>query len=157
MLEVGIGTGIALPLYRASARVVGIDPCEAMLARAAARVRRLGLGHVTLAAMDGERMDFADGSFDAVVAMYIVSVAADPARLLAEMRRVCAPGGEIVVLNRLSEHRPPAWIEAAAAHFGFRLAVPPAVLAPLNGLAVVERRRLTRLTDVHLLRFRKAP
>jgi len=49
--------------------------------------------------MDAERMTFADDSFDKVVAMYVVSVAPDPKRLLEEMRRVCRPGGDLYIVN----------------------------------------------------------
>jgi len=58
-----------------------------MLARAEPRRQRLGLDHVTLRCLDAEHMDFPDDSFDKVVAMYVVSVAPDPVRLVNEMRR----------------------------------------------------------------------
>ena len=100
ILEVGVGTGLSLPLYPANVRVTGIDLCPEMLARASARRRRLGHANVeTLQVMDAEHMDFPDDVFDCVVAMYVASVVPDPARLLSEMKRVCQPGGNIFVLN----------------------------------------------------------
>lgn len=99
ILEVGVGTGIALPLYPRGARVTGIDISREMLTRAQARKARSGLDNVTLHCMDAERMAFPDDSFDKVVAMYVASVVPDPVRLASEMRRVCRPGGEIFIVN----------------------------------------------------------
>src|SRR3970282_1134405 len=101
ILEVGVGTGLSLPLYPPGAQVTGIDISEEMLARARARTARDALKQVTaLLRMDAERMHFRDNSFDKVVAMYVVSVVPSPARLVAEMRRVCRPGGELYIVNR---------------------------------------------------------
>ena len=49
--------------------------------------------------MDGENLCFANGEFDVVVASYVMSVAPHPRRCLAEMERVCKPGGIVVVCN----------------------------------------------------------
>jgi phosphatidylethanolamine/phosphatidyl-N-methylethanolamine N-methyltransferase len=100
VLEVGVGTGLSLPMYPAGVRVAGIDLSGAMLSQAGERRRedaRLGL--VDLCQMDAERMGFADESFDKVVAMYVASTVPHPPRLVAEMRRVCKPGGGLYVLN----------------------------------------------------------
>jgi phosphatidylethanolamine/phosphatidyl-N-methylethanolamine N-methyltransferase len=99
ILEVGVGTGLSLPLYPRTVRVVGIDVSPHMLARAQAQKLGRGLDHVELHCMDAERMTFEDDSFDKVVAMYVVSVAPDPKRLLQEMRRVCRPGGDLYNVN----------------------------------------------------------
>lgn len=99
ILEVGVGTGLSLPLYPRTVRVTGVDISPEMLEVAAARARRNHLGHVTLRCVDGERLDFPEDSFDKAVAMYVVSVAPDPVRLLNEMRRVCRPHGEIFIVN----------------------------------------------------------
>jgi phosphatidylethanolamine/phosphatidyl-N-methylethanolamine N-methyltransferase len=100
VLEVGVGTGLSLPLYRKDMRVVGIDLSAEMLDRARARVAREGLDQVEdLIEMDAEELAFPDHSFDAVVAMYTASVVPHPDRMLAEMRRVCVPGGDIVIVN----------------------------------------------------------
>lgn len=104
VLEVGVGTGLSLPLYPSNVNVTGVDISEEMLARATARKQRLGLDNVTLHCQDAEHMDFPDDSFDKVVAMYVVSVAPDPVRLVGEMRRVCKPGGELYIVNHF--HRP---------------------------------------------------
>ncbi len=100
ILEVGVGTGLSLPLYPAHAQVTGIDISPEMLARARARCERAGLAQVVaLEQMDAEHMRFPDNSFDKVVAMYVASVVPHPARLVEEMRRVCRPGGELYVVN----------------------------------------------------------
>jgi phosphatidylethanolamine/phosphatidyl-N-methylethanolamine N-methyltransferase len=107
VLEVGVGTGLSLPLYPPDAQVHGIDICHAMLTRAKARIARERLGQAAgLYRMDGERMGFADDSFDKVVAMYVVSVAPDPVRLLDEMRRVCKPQGELYIVNHFLHPNP---------------------------------------------------
>lgn len=100
ILEVGVGTGLSLPLYPPGVRVTGIDISREMLARAHARKTRLHLDQVTaLRLMNAESMQFPDDSFDKVVAMYVVSVVPCPARLVSEMRRVCRPGGELFMVN----------------------------------------------------------
>ena len=99
ILEVGVGTGLSLPLYPPTVQVTGVDISPEMLARAMARAHRHDLGHVTLRCLDAAHMDFPDDCFDKVVAMYVVSVAPDPVRLVNEMRRVCRPRGEIYIVN----------------------------------------------------------
>lgn len=103
VLEVGVGTGLSLPLYPRGVHVTGIDISPDMLQRARARALRKGLEQaVSLEVMDAEQMRFPDNSFDKVVAMYVVSVAPHPVRLVEEMRRVCKPGGELFILNHFS-------------------------------------------------------
>lgn len=107
ILEVGVGTGLSLPLYPQHVRVTGIDISREMLAKARARVTEGGLAHVEgVIEMDAENMQFADSSFDKVVAMYVASVVSDPVRLVDEMRRVCRPGGEIVIVNHFRSRNP---------------------------------------------------
>lgn len=100
VLEVGVGTGLSLPLYPPEVEVVGIDICPEMLEKARARREREGLDNVTLLeVMDAEQMRFADHSFDKVVAMYVASVVPHPEKLVNEMRRVCRAGGELFIVN----------------------------------------------------------
>lgn len=100
VLEVGVGTGLSLPLYKKSVRVTGIDISPEMLERAAALKERHKLENVVaLEEMDAEQMEFPGNSFDKVVAMYVVSVVPDPVRLIEEMRRVCKPKGELFIVN----------------------------------------------------------
>ena len=107
VLEVGVGTGLSLPLYPQSARVVGIDISRDMLDQARLRLARDGLANVAeLMVMDAENMAFEDDSFDKVVAMYVASVVPDPKRLVDEMRRVCKPGGRIFMVNHFHSRNP---------------------------------------------------
>ncbi len=103
VLEVGVGTGLALPNYRRDLAVTGIDFSEDMLAKAQVKVEKRGLGHVkNLKQMDARSLDFPDASFDIVVAMHIISVVPDPERVMAEMVRVCKSGGLIVITNHFA-------------------------------------------------------
>src|SRR6201984_3773823 len=103
ILEVGVGTGLSLPYFRADSRVTGIDVSAEMLAKAQRRAKRLRLAHVEgLHVMDAENLEFADSAFDTVLALYVASVVPSPARFAAEMHRVCIPGGTIVVVNHFT-------------------------------------------------------
>ena len=117
VLEVGVGTGLALPCYNASKRVTGIDLSADMLRLARRRVAQEGLATVdTLREMDAEHMDFADASFDIAVAMFVASVVPHPRLLLAEMRRVVRPGGHLLFVNHFAAERGPRlWVERAVA------------------------------------------
>ncbi len=102
ILEVGVGTGLSLPSYGRSNRIVGIDISEPMLAKARERVQRQTLSHVeAIKQGDAERLDFADGSFDVVVAQYVVTAIPNPERALNEFVRVVRPGGEIILTTRI--------------------------------------------------------
>jgi len=106
ILEVGVGTGLSLPYFRADSQVTGIDISEEMLAKARDRVERERLSQVAgLHVMDAEHLDFEDNSFDAVLALYVASVVPNPAELAAEMRRVCIPGGTIVLVNHFTSNK----------------------------------------------------
>jgi phosphatidylethanolamine/phosphatidyl-N-methylethanolamine N-methyltransferase len=74
VLEVGVGTGLALPHYSAAKRVTGIDLSADMLARARERVANLGLTHVeALLEQDAEATGFADARFDIAACMFVAS------------------------------------------------------------------------------------
>ena len=101
VLEVGVGTGLSLSLYRRDLKVTGIDISPEMLARA--RQRAAALPNVDgLLEMDAQNLTFPDGCFDAVVAMYVAAVVPDMNRLFSELKRVCAPGGHVLVLNHIA-------------------------------------------------------
>ena len=105
VLEVGIGTGLNLPIYPARCRLTGIDLSEEMLRKAHEKVAELGLTNVSLRPMDATVMEFDDNEFDSSVATYTISAVPDPVSVLREMRRVVTPGGSIVVLNHFRSER----------------------------------------------------
>lgn len=124
LLEVGVGTGLTLFKYPSSTQLVGIDLSDEMLDRARTRAARMPDRKITLRAMDAECMDFPDQSFDCVTVPYVLSVTPDPAKLIAELQRVCRKGGTIIVLNHFSGSR--FWwfleraVRAVADKIGFR-------------------------------------
>lgn len=125
ILEVGIGTGINAPLYPRECQVTGIDFSASMLDKARQRVEQKGLSNVRLMEMDAARLSFPDNSFDVVYAPYVISVVPDPVRVVGEMRRVCRPGGKIIVLNHFRSPNPLlARLERAISpftvHIGFK-------------------------------------
>jgi phosphatidylethanolamine/phosphatidyl-N-methylethanolamine N-methyltransferase len=106
VLEVGVGTGINASLYPSNCSVTGIDLSEPMLEKARERVERQGLRNVRLQEMDAAQMIFADDTFDIVYAPYLISVVPDPIQVVKEMRRVCKPGGKIVIVNHFRSANP---------------------------------------------------
>lgn len=127
VLEVGVGTGLSLPMYPASVRITGIDLSHEMLERARTRVARHALANVEgLLEMDAEAMSFADASFDKVVAMYVVSVTDRPAQLLHELQRVCKPQGDIFIVNHVRSDNPVVGaVERSLARFANQLGFHP--------------------------------
>lgn len=124
VLEVGVGTGLALPLYASGKRVVGIDLSPEMLARARERAR--ALPHVeALHELDAEATGLPEGSFDIAVAMFVASVVPHPRRLVAEMRRLVRPGGDLLFVGHFRAEQGPRWwvehaLAPAARHLGWR-------------------------------------
>src|SRR5437667_6439297 len=106
VLEVGVGTGLSLLFYPPSCEIVGIDLSDGMLAQCRERVRELGLKQVSLVRMDAGAMEFADDSFDAVMAAYVMTAVPDYRKVILEMIRVCKPGGRIILLNHFSNGNP---------------------------------------------------
>ena len=106
VLEVGVGTGLSLDLYGPGVEVTGIDFSREMLDKAVEKARRLKLGRVrALRQMDARSLDFPDDHFDTVAAMHVLSVVPEPERVMAEIARVCKPGGKVVVTNHFAGER----------------------------------------------------
>lgn len=103
LLEIGVGTGLALPMYNKSFDITGIDLSSDMLEKAKQRVDRDDLKNVVgLFEMNAQNMTFSDNSFDLSVAMFTASVVPDAPALLKEMRRVVKPGGKIIFVNHFA-------------------------------------------------------
>src|ERR1700753_842216 len=103
VLEVGVGTGISLPLYSPHVRIFGTDISEEMWKKAKRRVAEGNLKNVEgLAVMDAEKLEFPENSFDVVMAQYVVTAVPHPEVALDEFARVLRPGGELIILTRVS-------------------------------------------------------
>lgn len=160
VLEVGVGTGLSLPHYPKAAQITGIDLSPHMLARAQARVRRHRLDNVELHAMDAQALDFPDASFDKIVALYVASVVPDAAAMMRELRRVCRPGGQIVVVNHFSHER--GWprtlerkLSPLASLLGFEPDFPFDSFLSIAGLDLADMRPVNLFGYWKLLRFIK--
>lgn len=162
VLEVGVGTGLSLPSYPSSVRVTGIDLSREMLDQAHERIEREGLANASVCEMNAEQMAFADQSFDKVVAMYVASTVPNPARLVAEMRRVCRSEDGIFILNHFySGHTLIGRGERLLAPFGEVLGWRPDFslerFVADTGLDVIRRMPAGRFGYWTLLQARRAP
>ncbi|HEX4409628.1 MAG TPA: class I SAM-dependent methyltransferase [Xanthobacteraceae bacterium] len=165
ILEVGVGTGLSLPDYARSNRLVGVDLSAPMLHKAKDRVAEQQLTHVDgLAVMDAQRLGFMDGAFDVVVAQYVITTVPDAEATLNEFARVVRSGGEIVLVNHLgAESGPRALYEKIFAPVGRRLGWQVEFrwerlaqwAARHGGVRVVERRPMPPLGHFSLIRFAK--
>ena len=165
ILEVGVGTGIALPHYSQNCRLCGVDISAPMLRKAEERVAELGLSNVDgLWVMDAERLFFPDASFDVIVAQYVITTVPNPEATLNEFARVLKPGGEIVLVSRVGaeaglrrslEH----WFAPAARKLGWRTEFAFERYAQwasrTTGVTLVERRAMPPFGHFSLIRFAK--
>jgi phosphatidylethanolamine/phosphatidyl-N-methylethanolamine N-methyltransferase len=166
VLEVGVGTGISLPLYSPNLRIFGTDISEAMLNKARKRVAEQKLKNVEgLSVMDAEKLEFEDNSFDVVMAQYVVTAVPNPEAALDEFARVLRPGGELIILTRVSADEGlrrliEQGLQPVVRHLGFRTAEfawsrYAAWLSAANNVELVERRLIPPLGHFSLVRIRK--
>ena len=161
IVELGVGTGISLPLYERRHRVTGVDLSRDMLDRARKRVADDRLDHVEgLHEMDAGDLAFPDASFDAAMAMFVMTVVPHPDRVLAEMARVVRPGGTVLLVNHFSVDKGPrAAIERHMARFsaklGWRPDFPIETVLGRPELRLVERRPVKAMDLFTLLRFER--
>lgn len=104
-LEVGVGTGKNMPYYPPGVFVTAIDFSPRMLAKAKRRARRTGTA-VDLQQMDIQQLDFADAVFDTVFATFVFCSVPNPVKGLSELRRVCKPGGKLLLLEHMRPENP---------------------------------------------------
>ncbi|MBI3705836.1 MAG: class I SAM-dependent methyltransferase [Rhizobiales bacterium] len=165
ILEIGVGTGLSFDDYDASTEITGIDISEPMIARARLRAASGRFPHVKgLAVMDAHNLRYADASFDCVVGQFVITLVADPERVLSECARVVRPGGQIILVNHLySERGLAAAVERLLAQqarsVGLRPEFPFQRLAAWaeshGGAELVERRKLKPFGVYTLVRFRR--
>jgi phosphatidylethanolamine/phosphatidyl-N-methylethanolamine N-methyltransferase len=165
ILDVGVGTGLELPMIDRATRITGVDLSRPMLERAKARVAAEGLGNVDgLLVMDAMNLAFSDETFDAVVAPYVLTVVPDPHASLDEWARVLKRGGEIVLVNHVGAESGPiaaieAWLGQRAAKLGWHPQFPWATiggwLTRRPDLRLVERRALAPFGLFTLTRIAK--
>jgi phosphatidylethanolamine/phosphatidyl-N-methylethanolamine N-methyltransferase len=98
-LDVGVGTGLSLPLYPRHVAVTGVDLSRAMLREAQKKIREHQLDHVSLIEMDAEHLAFPDDTFDVVIGAFVISVVPDPIQFLDEIKRVSKADGQIILIN----------------------------------------------------------
>lgn len=103
VLEVGVGTGRNLPLYRPGLHIDAVDFSRQMLARA--RRKPLPPG-ITLHLMDVQNLEFPSGCFDTVVATCVFCSVPDPVRGLSEIRRVLRADGHVLFLEHMRPGSP---------------------------------------------------
>ncbi|WP_158806733.1 class I SAM-dependent methyltransferase [Beijerinckia sp. L45] len=166
VLDVGVGTGLELPMFDPATRLTGVDLSRPMLARARERVKTQALVNVEgLVVMDAMRLAFADATFDAVVAPYVLTVVPDPQASLDEWARVVKPGGEIVLVNHVGAERGSlagieAWLGRRSAKLGWHPQFPFAVIADWiagqPNMTLIERRPLAPFGLFTLTRIAKA-
>jgi SAM-dependent methyltransferase len=106
-LEIGCGTGRNFRHYPPGVRPIGVDPDPRVLQTA--RGRDPGVPVVRAVA---ESLPFPDDAFDTVVSTFVFCSVGDPARGLAELRRVLVPGGRLRMIEHVRDsRRVPAWIQ----------------------------------------------
>lgn len=163
VLEVGVGTGLSLPMYRRELRVTGIDLSPEMLARARERAAKRKLSNIEcLREMDASSLEFPDCHFDVVTAMFVLTVVPDPTAVMHELARVTKPGGEVVTVNHFSidkglrgaiEKR----LSGLSEFLGWRPEFPVETLLVSDKLRLDERRPLKPFGLFTLLRFTRLP
>lgn len=161
VLEVGVGTGLSLPMFGRHLEIVGIDLSPEMLDKAREKVAAEGLDNVTgLHEMDAGHLTFPTNSFDTVVAMYVLTVVPDPEKVMRELCRVCKPGGEVMLVNHFSqEEGVRGWVERRMAPFADKLGWRPVFdtgrVMGCEELKITEQRALRPLGLFTMMRFAK--
>ena len=163
VLEAGVGTGLSLCRYGSHLQITGIDLSTDMLTKAQNRVEEHDLINVLgLYEMDASDLEFDDASFDTVVAMYVLTVAPHPERVMMELERVCTPNGEVILVNHFSQENGfKGWaeqrMEPLARALGWRPVFPVERVMGYGDLRLAEKRSLRPFGLFTLLRFVKQP
>ena len=153
LLDAGVGTGLALPLYGPQLSVTGIDLSTDMLKRARMRVEKAGSTNTeALLEMDAGNLDFPDQYFDLTVAMYVLTVVPDPLNVMRELARVTKVGGTVLIVNHFSvENGLRGAVEKSFAKHATKLGWRPEF--PIDTLLACKDLRLTSIRAVKPLGF----
>ena len=150
VLDLGVGTGLSLPLYPHNVQVTGVDLSDSMLREAQRKVRQEGLDHVTLLEMDAGQLAFADDAFDVVIAAFVISVVPDPIQVISEIKRVSRSDGKIVIINHFQSHnkliaRIERWVSPLCKKIGWRSDLALDYLVHYAGLSVQQMYSLNKI------------
>jgi phosphatidylethanolamine/phosphatidyl-N-methylethanolamine N-methyltransferase len=166
ILEIGVGTGLSFEDYGPENVVIGIDVSTDMIEKARRRLRGGRFAHVAgLHVMDAHDLEFDDASFDGVVGQFVITLVANPERVLDECARVLRPGGVLTLVNHLySEDGVQAALERKLARPARQLGLRPdfpfarfeAWIASRDDMTLLERRAIKPFGWFTLLRFRKS-
>lgn len=153
LLDVGVGTGLALPHYGPQLQVTGVDLSSEMLDRARARVKKAHCTNIdALLEMDASDLKLSDHSFDVAVAMYVLTVVPDPEKVIHELARVIKPGGTVIVVNHFSaENGLRGVIEKGLAKHANKLGWRPEF--PIDTVLCSEKLRLRSIRPVKPMGF----
>jgi phosphatidylethanolamine/phosphatidyl-N-methylethanolamine N-methyltransferase len=153
LLDVGVGTGLALPHYGPQLSVTGIDLSIEMLERARARIKKSHATNIeALLEMDAGDLRFPAESFDVAIASYVLTVVPDPAKVVHELARVTKPGGTVLIVNHFSvENGLRGAIEKGMAKHATKLGWRPEF--PIDTLLVSEKLRLVSIRPVKPMGF----
>jgi ubiquinone/menaquinone biosynthesis C-methylase UbiE len=107
VLDVACGPGLVVCAFAVQAsHATGIDLTPAMIDKARALQGSKGLTNVSWRLGDGRAMPFEDGDFDIVCCRFAFHHFPEPGQVLAEMVRLCRPGGRIVVVDVVASEDP---------------------------------------------------
>jgi phosphatidylethanolamine/phosphatidyl-N-methylethanolamine N-methyltransferase len=161
VLEVGVGTGLALPDYKKHLDIVGIDLAPEMLDKARERVKAENLTNISgLHEMDASNLSFPDNSFDTTVAMYVITVVPDPRKVMLELARVTKPGGKVMLVNHFSQDEGVrGWVERQMAPFadlvGWHSVFDVSRVMVCPDLKLIDRKALRPWGIFTMMQFRK--
>lgn len=161
LLECGVGTGISLPHYKAEHRITGIDLSREMLDVARERVKKDRLANIAaLEEADAGNLAMDDGTFDASVAMFVLTVVPDPQAVMSELARVTKPGGAVVLVSHFSDQK--GWrkwfgekMAPLSASLGWHLDFAVERIMGRSDLRLVDRRRIGPMGFFTLLVFER--
>lgn len=161
LLEIGVGSGLMLPLYPSHLKVLGVDISERMLSSASAVVEKHQLQHVQLKLLNAELGDLPPASFDHVVLPYVYSVTPDPLALMRRAFEACKPGGSVWILNHFSQSSLWSFLErplrSFAGSLGFRTDFPYQRYVTDQNWKIVAEYRVNLFALSRLIHVRNKP